>query len=604
MASPVGGQFLFDKPGGTVSIGLVKQGQTSPIPASGSTVAGAVNIEIFAGLSTLPTKFDGNYNQGALVGDTVAGDTAPDLVNGLLTGRTLTLAAGDYRVTNENNNTTGVTTLAGAGGPALIQAGSGNQSVVGAAGDTLIGGSGNQLLDGTAGNQQIQLGSGIDTVFGGKGDTVVSGTGATTASGGQIVGTAGNMLININTLGSYTISLAAGDTVIGKGSAASATISTTNKSLVDLTGDTGAVMVLAGDTLNGGATVIGGSNTTVVGAPADSIVGGAAGLTTAIDPQRGGISIVVGAGNIFAAGGDTVAGKRQIGANDTVTAQSNSTATVTVAAGSKNVVNLSGSSVTGTVFANNGGAASTVAAGVSITGGGGNLTVDGSGGGVLLNLGTAGANVTGTTVAGAATGDTIVGNKSATAASLNFNVNATGTGAGDFVNLNGFGGTATINAFSVTGGVSAVADTVMAGSGSDTVNGGANDRIGVGSVGGGSHVFRHGTTDGTGATTVAGSVLFGTFDTVATTTYVTTPGSVGASPGAGASNATVEVDFFNKSTDGIFYQNENATTSSNIIATATTTTVQGQASTVLTLPDGTKMTLVGVTGLTTSIFKP
>src|ERR1700741_304942 len=103
MASPVGGQFFFDKVGGTVAIGLVKQGQTTPIPGSGSTVAGAINIEIFAGLSTPPTKFDSNYNQGALVGHTVAGDSAPDIVNGLLTGRALTLGAGDYRVVDEQN---------------------------------------------------------------------------------------------------------------------------------------------------------------------------------------------------------------------------------------------------------------------------------------------------------------------------------------------------------------------------------------------------------------------------------------------------------------------------------------------------------------------
>ena len=121
---------------------------------------------------------------------------------------------------------------------------------------------------------------------------------------------------------------------------------------------------------------------------------------------------------------------------------------------------------------------------------------------------------------------------------------------------------------------------------------------------GGTHTFQHGTTGAGGAAnTVAGSVLFGTNDTVSSTSYDTVTGTATRGTVAGTSAATVRVDFFNSSTDGIFYQGVTGATSSNIIATAKTVTLEGKASTQLTLPDGTVMTIFGVTGLTASIFK-
>ena len=97
------------------------------------------------------------------------------------------------------------------------------------------------------------------------------------------------------------------------------------------------------------------------------------------------------------------------------------------------------------------------------------------------------------------------------------------------------------------------------------------------------------------ADTVAGSAVgFGSNDTVASTTYDTastaTRGTV-----AGTSSAQVTVGGFNAATDFIFYQNENADDERAIVATSQTTTVGGTASTIVTLPDGTVMTLVGVT---------
>ena len=62
----------------------------------------------------------------------------------------------------------------------------------------------------------------------------------------------------------------------------------------------------------------------------------------------------------------------------------------------------------------------------------------------------------------------------------------------------------------------------------------------------------------------------------------------------GTSSAQVTVGGFNPTTDFIFYQNETAAANTAIVATSQATTVNGIASTVLVTPDGTVMTLVGV----------
>src|SRR5438046_2460299 len=124
MASPVGGQFLFDIPGSsqTVNLGL-KSGSTAP-----SSVAGALNIEVFPNVSSLPA-LDTGFTAGVIDNGSVA------IVNNLLTGSQLTLFTGNYRVTD-------VATGSASQTPAQITAGSGNQTLSGAAKDTLVGGSG------------------------------------------------------------------------------------------------------------------------------------------------------------------------------------------------------------------------------------------------------------------------------------------------------------------------------------------------------------------------------------------------------------------------------------------------------------------------------
>ena len=62
------------------------------------------------------------------------------------------------------------------------------------------------------------------------------------------------------------------------------------------------------------------------------------------------------------------------------------------------------------------------------------------------------------------------------------------------------------------------------------------------------------------------------------------------------STAQVTVGGFNETNDFLFYQGVNPATNQQIVATSTPTTiVNANDSTRITLPDGTVMTLVGVT---------
>ena len=122
MASPVGGQFLFDNVVGStlpINLGLSAGGKLV-----NSSVAGATNIEVFTSGTTLPT-LDAGFTLGAIATDTVPGDAAPNLVAGFLTGRALQLFTGDYRVTDSVTGNPNIIQTA-----AQITAGSGNQTLV------------------------------------------------------------------------------------------------------------------------------------------------------------------------------------------------------------------------------------------------------------------------------------------------------------------------------------------------------------------------------------------------------------------------------------------------------------------------------------------
>jgi hypothetical protein len=83
--------------------------------------------------------------------------------------------------------------------------------------------------------------------------------------------------------------------------------------------------------------------------------------------------------------------------------------------------------------------------------------------------------------------------------------------------------------------------------------------------------------------------------------------SVAASSNAQVTVGTVfgsqTIQGFDTATDFIFYQNESIATTAAIVAAQTHLTVGGVASTQIALPDGTVMTLVGVTSVTGAMFK-
>ena len=330
-----------------------------------------------------------------------------------------------------------------------------------------------------------------------------------------------------------------------------------------LVGGSGAQILSA---LSGDQTVIGGSgDASIWGGANDSIVAG-----------TGGEQIVVtGAGTTIVAG---MSGTATIAAaaHNTIRSLSGSTQMVVVAAGMNNLVDLTG---------NNGLTAVLGASGDTIIAGGGATNIDGSNGGMLIKIGAGGiTNISGST--GAVAGNTIRGG----AGAFGFNPGAT-AGSGDLIDLSGSSGAATVNAFAFGATRIASHDTILASNLAVSVFGGDGDRIGTGSgsVVGGFHQWVH-------ADTVAGSAVgFGSNDTVDSTTYDTVAGIATRGSVAGTSSALVTVGGFNTLTDFIFYQHEDQTTNSAIVATSQSTTVTGQASSMVTLPDGTVMTLVGVT---------
>jgi hypothetical protein len=73
---------------------------------------------------------------------------------------------------------------------------------------------------------------------------------------------------------------------------------------------------------------------------------------------------------------------------------------------------------------------------------------------------------------------------------------------------------------------------------------------------------------------------------------------------AGASSATVTGTNFEEAGEIIRHPDGSAIANSNIVATCTVITASGTASTIVTLPDGTVITLVGLAAVTPVLFTP
>lgn len=545
MASPVGGQFIFSAGDNKVSLSL--NDGSGPIQ---TPVEGNFNIEVFTApsLTTLPT-LDPGFQAGVLDPNATI-DSA-----GFLTGTNLTLFGGDYAV---SDRPTGFNT------PAVITLGSGNQAVKGTIGDTLVGGTGNQVLNTAFGSSYAIGGTGSYTVYGAGGDTIVGPTtGTTSATTAQILGSDAMLVVPSN--GNYTVT--GGSRTTAAPGPANVQLGAGND-VIDLTGNTGHESLLLG--IN--ATVTAGGGSADIFAIAGDIITFGTGSQYA-DATAGSIQVNVGAG-----GSDTIVG----GPNDTITGGGANVRLPYLGPGS--IVDFAAQTgAVGGINATAGNIGATLGAGsgVSVFGGVGDTVsfgsagnyADATAGGMLINVGSGGVD---TVVGAAATGagDTIVGGP----ARLVYDI---GMG-GDLLNLAGSTGNDTINAFGIfSNGVpsdlTAANDTIIACNGNDSVWGGGGDRIGVGATTpGGIHTWDHSTT------VLGASVAFGTNDSA-----------------AGTSSARVTVTNFNSVTDTVFYAGRG--TSNQDAAIIGTATSSG-GNTTVTLPDGTRMTFIGLASAATLKF--
>src|SRR5712691_342475 len=284
MASPTGGRFIVGPPAGSSSVTLGINDGTDPVfPAP---VVGNFNIEVFtaAGVTTLPA-LDSGFQAGIIDPNSTL---VPLGTGGALTGTTLRLFTGNYSITDSVTGNVLQTA-------ATIILGSGNQASVGAAGDTIQGGSGSQVINAitnfAGGAETVLGGSGPTTVFGGPGDSVVAGSGNT-----YIDGTGGKMAIQVGTGGTDTIvgtfapnpfsGVAAGPDTFTGGSAAVNIQGLGKGDVVAFGNQTGSARINAtvgnvAVTLGGGAASVfgGGGDTINLGSVGQYVDGGAGHMT-------------------------------------------------------------------------------------------------------------------------------------------------------------------------------------------------------------------------------------------------------------------------------------------------------------------------------------
>src|SRR5437868_1621592 len=211
---------------------------------SSSRLGQPINVATTTDPNNPPPPVSGDFNLELVLNATGTGSymTAPGyqgLAIRSADGHTLTMLHGDYGVVDN-----------GAGN--LILLGDGSESIGGAIGDTIQGGSGpNQFLDGHLGHQSITGGTaGNETIWGAATDTVRGGSG-----------------------GNETIAGVPGETTFGS-SGANVFINATggNQSVRGGSAGNDSVWTAAGDTIHGGS-----NNETVGGVAGVTMIGGTGG---------------------------------------------------------------------------------------------------------------------------------------------------------------------------------------------------------------------------------------------------------------------------------------------------------------------------------------
>jgi len=338
--------------------------RTSPASSPNFFVTqGSLDVVTTLNGSNLPPPVPGYFNLEVITAPTGTNYSLPSGYQGVALiggdgGSVITLLSGDFGVVD---STSGV----------QIVAGPGNQSIGGASSDTIMGGTGNQFIDGTAGNESIIGGSaGSETIWAGAGDTINGGGAANETIGGvqfaTITGGTGSEFIN-----------ATGG----------------NQSVIGGSGGNELIWTGAGDTINGG----GSANETVGGVPFETIIGGT--RIEFIDGSEGNQSITggnSGSETIWGGAGDTING----GGNANVTVGGAPNDTIT---GGTGLELLDGWKGNQKLTGGNGPETLGGGAGDTITGGSGTEFINGTGGSQSITAGSGAATIWG------GTGDTIAG---------------------------------------------------------------------------------------------------------------------------------------------------------------------------------------------------
>ena len=252
-----------------------------------------------------------NWNtlSGGDIGDWVAGAgpdaflafSQPGQINGLSTVDLTNMAALGWTTTRSGDGRDLFVNAMG-GNQLVIGASSGNETVWTGAGDTIIGGGANAtiggvpgvtIIGGYGGNQFIDASQGHQSVIGGSGgNETIWGAASDTIRGGSG--------------GNETIGGVPGETIIG-GSGANVFINAMNGNQSIVGGSAGNLTVWtgAGDTIRGGS----GDNETIGGVAGVTILGGSGG-NEFFDGHLGGQSITGGGGNttVWGGTGDTIQG--------------------------------------------------------------------------------------------------------------------------------------------------------------------------------------------------------------------------------------------------------------------------------------------------------
>jgi hypothetical protein len=267
MTSPTGGRWIFSVDTTSGFSGLILGINNGVAPVFPAPVAGKFNIEVFtnptvAGLAGVPNPDPGFQSTMTDPNGTIDN-------SGLLTGTNIRLGSGDFLAVD---SVTGSALQSGS----KITLGSGKQTVVGAKFDTLVGGSGAQILSALLGNQTVIGGTANESIWGGANDSIVAGSGANN----QIVVTGAGTTVVAGASGNAVVALSAQNTVTSlAGSTQNIVIAAGVNNLIDLTGNkaaaASAVLGNTGNTITGGSGI-----TNIAGEPGAMLIKVGAGGTT------------------------------------------------------------------------------------------------------------------------------------------------------------------------------------------------------------------------------------------------------------------------------------------------------------------------------------